>query len=217
MINLTNTKLAIKQSLTWARLNGGSKNAVLLTFDDGPHAESTPIVLELLKEYKARAIFFVVGARIHRAPHLLERILDEGHALGNHSYSHPLERQHRFGAYLQDLQKCQKTIEQLTSHRPKYFRPPLGTLSLTSLIAPRLLGLTTVLWSASGNDWGLRNAQEAHAAAETLAKELTARTSPNDIVLLHDDHPYIGEMLKVLLPQLAARNCDLSSALDSVR
>ncbi|HKP37100.1 MAG TPA: polysaccharide deacetylase family protein [Pyrinomonadaceae bacterium] len=217
MINLTNTKLAIKQSLTWAHLNGGLKNAVLLTFDDGPHPESTPIVLDLLQEYKARAIFFVVGARIHRAPHLLERILAEGHALGNHSYSHPLERQHRFGVYLQDLKECQKTIEQVTGHTPKYFRPPLGTFSLTSLIAPRLLGLTTVLWSANGNDWELKNAAEARTAAERLVKELTAKPSANDIVLLHDDHRYAGEMLEVLLPQLVARNCDLSSALDSIK
>src|SRR5947207_11627153 len=127
MINLTATKLAIKQSLTWSRLNGGLKNSVLLTFDDGPHRESTPIVLELLKEHKARAVFFIVGARIQRAPHLLKRILEEGHALGNHSYSHPLERQHWFGAYLQDLRKCQNAIEQLTHQRPKFFRPPLGT------------------------------------------------------------------------------------------
>jgi len=217
MTNRANTKRAIKQSLTWAHLNGGLKDAVLLTFDDGPHPESTPLVLELLKEYNARAIFFVVGARIQRAPHLLRRILDEGHAVGNHSYSHPLERQFWVGSYLQDLKRCQNAIEQLTHERPKFFRPPLGTFSLTSLIAPRLLGLTTVLWSVSANDWDLRSAEDARNAAERLAEELIAKPSRKDIVLMHDDHPFVGQILETVLPQLAKENCDLFSALDSVR
>src|SRR5437762_2732168 len=217
MVNRGNTKLAIKQSLTWARLNGGLKDAVLLTFDDGPHPESTPLVLELLKEYNGRAIFFVVGARIQRAPHLLRRILDEGHALGNHSYSHPLERQFWFGSYLRDLMRCQNAIEQFTRERPRFFRPPLGTFSLNSLIAPRLLGLTTMLWSVNANDWDLRNADEAQMTANRLAEELIAKPSRNDIVLMHDDHPYVGQILETVLPQLANQNCDLFSALDSVR
>jgi len=215
-MDLANTKLAIKQSLTWTRLNGGLKDAVLLTFDDGPHPDSTPVVLELLKQYKARAIFFVVGKRIQRAPHMLKRILDEGHALGNHSYSHPLESQHWFGAYLRDLLKCQNAIEQFTNEKPKLFRPPLGTFSPTSLIAPRLLGLTTVLWSVKAGDWGLKNSDEARVLADRLSEGLIAKPARNDIVLMHDDHPYVGEILEVLLPQLAAQNCDLSSALDSI-
>ncbi|MGI9067129.1 MAG: polysaccharide deacetylase family protein [Pyrinomonadaceae bacterium] len=216
MTNRANTKLAIKQSLTWARLNGGLKDAVLLTFDDGPDPDSTPVVLQLLKEYKARAIFFVVGARIQRAPHLLRRILDEGHALGNHSYAHPLERQLWFGSYLKDLMRCQSAIKQLTRERPRFFRPPLGAFSLTSLVAPRLLGLTTMLWSVNANDWGLRNPDEARLAAERLAEELIAKPTRNDIVLMHDDHQYVGQILESILPQLAAQNCNLFSALDSV-
>ena len=216
MINLTNTKRAIKQSLTWARLNSGLKNSVLLTFDDGPHPESTPIVLDLLKEYKARAIFFIVGARIQCAPHLLKRILEEGHALGNHSYSHPVESQHWFGAYLQDLRKCQNAIEHYTHQRPRFFRPPLGTFSPTSLMAPRLLGLKTMLWSVNANDWGLRNAVDADMAGKRLVKELAANRSRSDIVLMHDDHHYVGQILEILLPKLATQNCDLASALDSL-
>jgi peptidoglycan-N-acetylglucosamine deacetylase len=201
----------------WTHLNGNLKDAVLLTFDDGPHPDFTPVVLDLLKAYKARAVFFVVGARIKRAPHLLKRILEEGHALGNHSYSHPLERQHWLGAYLRDLRKCQNAIEQFTNRKPKLFRPPLGAFSPTSVIAPRLLGLSTVLWSVKAGDWGLKNSDEARALAERLTEGLVAKPTRNDIVLMHDDHRYIGEILEVLLSQLAAQNCDLSSALDSIR
>ncbi|HEY3102082.1 MAG TPA: polysaccharide deacetylase family protein [Pyrinomonadaceae bacterium] len=216
MTNLGNTKLAIKQSLTWARLNGSLNDAVLFTFDDGPHPYSTPVVLELLKQYNARAIFFIVGARIQRAPHLLKTILDEGHALGNHSYTHPLEKQHWLGAYVRDLLRCQQAIEDLTRHRPRFFRPPLGTFSLTSLAAPRLIGLRTVLWSASANDWGLKSSTQARAAADALSEKLLQKPNRNDIVLMHDDHPYIGQILETLLPKLAAQRCNFSSALDSV-
>jgi len=210
------TKLAIKNALTWRRLNGGLKDAVLLTFDDGPHPQWTPVVLDLLKEYKARAIFFIVGARIQRAPHLLKRILDEGHALGNHSYTHPLEKQHRFGACVRDLLRCQQAIECLTNYRPRFFRPPLGTFSLTTLAAPRLLGLRTVLWSASAYDWGMKSSTDARVRAEALNENLLLKPTRNDIVLMHDDHPYIGEILGSVLPKLAGQGCNLSSALDSV-
>ena len=171
-MTLSGTKLAIKRSFTWTHLNGGLKDAVLLTFDDGPHPQSTPRVLDLLKEHQARAIFFIVGARIQRAPHLLKRILDEGHALGNHSHTHPLEKQHWLGAYVRDLLRCQQAIEGLTRHRPRLFRPPLGTFSFTSLTAPRLIGLSTVLWSVSANDWGLKSSTEARAAVDVLSEKL---------------------------------------------
>ena len=118
MINPAKTKRAIKQSLTWAHLNGGLNDAVLLTFDDGPHPESTPVVLELLKQYNARAIFFVVGARIQRAPHLLKIILDEGHAIGNHSYSHPIEKQFWLAPYLRDLKRVRAPLENLLTRGP---------------------------------------------------------------------------------------------------
>ena len=93
---------------------------------------------------------------------------------------------------------------------------PLGTFSPTSVIAPRLLGLTTVLWSVKAGDWGLKNSDEARVLADRLTAELITKPTRNDIVLMHDDHPYVGEILEVLLPQLAAQNCDLYSALDSI-
>jgi peptidoglycan/xylan/chitin deacetylase (PgdA/CDA1 family) len=210
------TKLAIKNALTWRRLNGGLKDAVLLTFDDGPHPEWTPVVLDLLKEYKARAIFFIVGARIHRAPHLLKRILDEGHALGNHSYDHPLEKQPRFDACVRDLLRCQQAIGNLTNYRPRFFRPPLGTFSFTNVTAPRLVGLRTMFWSASAYDWEMKNSTDARQRAEALNENLLQKSTRDDIVLMHDDHPYIGEILGSVLPKLASQGCNLSSALDFV-
>jgi peptidoglycan/xylan/chitin deacetylase (PgdA/CDA1 family) len=215
-MNPSSLKRVVKESFAWVKLDDRFTNTILLTFDDGPHPESTPAVLRLLREYNARAIFFVVGARIERAPHLLKRILDEGHALGNHSYSHPLGRQPWLGPYLKDLLKCQRSVEELTGERPKFYRPPLGKFSLTGIVAPKVLGLTTMLWSVDANDWGLKSGAAARSAADRLAERLAANPSRNDIVLMHDDHPYIAPILERVLPQLARQNRDLSSALDVI-
>ena len=211
---LSQAKSSIKESLAWVSLGRETRDRVLLTFDDGPHPESTPAALRLLKAYDARAIFFVVGARIERVPHLLRQILDEGHAIGNHSFAHPNDGQPPLSTYVKDLAKCQEHVEKLTGERPKFFRPPLGVFSLKSMIAPRLLGLKTVLWSVDAYDWGLKAEADARSAAERLKEKLAANPRRNDIVLMHDDHPYIETILGAALPLLAAQGCDLHSALD---
>jgi peptidoglycan/xylan/chitin deacetylase (PgdA/CDA1 family) len=217
MLNQAQIKRSIKQSLAWVSLGRKTRNRVLLTFDDGPHPESTPVALQLLKKHNARAIFFVVGARIERAPHLLQRILDEGHALGNHSFAHPNDGEPPLGSYVKDLVKCQEHVEKLTGKKPEFFRPPLGIFSFKSFVAPKLLGLTTVLWSVDAHDWGLKSEDEARHASERLAETLSASRRRNDIVLMHDDHPHIGTVLGAALPVLAAQGCDLYSALDTIR
>lgn len=215
-MNPASLKRVVKESFAWVSLGGRFENAVLLTFDDGPHPEATPAALRLLRRYNARAVFFVVGKRIERAPHLLRQILDEGHALGNHSFAHQNGGQPALPAYVKDLAKCQEQVEKLTGERPKFFRPPQGRFSVTSVVAPKVLGLTTMLWSVDAHDWGLKSDEAASAAADRLAEHLLAKPSRDDIVLLHDDHPYTGQILERVLPQLAERNCDLSSALDVI-
>lgn len=217
MLDKAGIKSSIKQSLTWVNLAPRLRNTVLLTFDDGPHPESTPAALRLLREYNARAVFFIVGKRIERAPHLLRKILDEGHAIGNHSYTHPSERRVPFTSYLKDLMRCQDSIRQLTGVKPVLFRPPLGHASFNSLVAPKMLGMTTMLWSVDANDWDLKSEGEARIAAQNLSDKLNDSPARNDIVLMHDDHPYISTILETILPQLNSQGCDLHSALDSVK
>lgn len=215
MINRGHIKRAIKQSL--AKVSLKQKNTVLLTFDDGPHPQVTPEVLRLLKEHNARAIFFVVGKRINDAPHLLRTILDEGHALGNHSYAHPVDGQPWLGSYLKDVAQCQDAIRARTGFKPRFFRPPLGTFSFRSIVAPRLLGLTPVLWSVDADDWSLTSTEEASAAADHLVDKLESSPARNDIVLMHDDQPHVVTLLEKILPLLRSQNCDLYTALDAIQ
>jgi peptidoglycan-N-acetylglucosamine deacetylase len=203
---------AIKRRLATQTLPDNGRESVLLTFDDGPHPEGTPAVLDVLRRFSARAVFFVVGSRVPRAPELLRQVVSEGHTLGNHSFAHPLDRQLGLWACRRDIEQCQTLIETLAGVRPVLFRPPLGHVSLASMIAPRLAGLRPVLWSIDADDWRLRDAAEVPEAAERLLRQLSRRPL-HDIVLLHDERVLTAQLLELVLPRLVERNVNLRPAL----
>jgi peptidoglycan/xylan/chitin deacetylase (PgdA/CDA1 family) len=192
------------------KLKPSCDNQILLTFDDGPHPETTPRILDLLRRYDARAIFFVIGSRIHRAPNLLSRIVDEGHLLGNHTYTHPLDRQFGFRDYKVDLLRCEDVIRKHAMVPLQYHRPPSGTISVATAFAPRSLGLQTVLWSIEGQDWFLKTTDEAILRSRQIAE--IAR--PRDIICFHDEEPSSAELLEDLLPRLRGRGFHLNVSLE---
>ena len=193
--------LFLPKCLYVKKLRPTCRNRVLLTFDDGPHPETTPRVLELLRHYDARAIFFVVGSRIHRAAEMLPQIIDEGHLLGNHTYSHWLDRRPGFRDYKTDLLRCESVIREHTSIAPRFHRPPSGSISLATAFAPKSIGLRTILWSVEGRDWSLRDSEEAVWRATKLVDEVR----PQDIICLHDEDAHSAELLQSLLPRLHRR------------
>ncbi len=187
----------------------GSKS-VLLTFDDGPHPTVTREVLDVLDIFKTRAVFFVVGNRIQRAPHMLQEILDRGHILGNHTYSHTSDRQLGLREYKRDLLRCQSEVSRYVSYNMTLHRPPQGVISAATSLSPRLLGLRSVLWSVSSEDWRLTSFDEIEPTASTMATIIR----PRDIVLLHDEKPYTPELLHQLIPKIFERGLRLDSPLD---
>ncbi len=205
-------KLFLPRWLCISRLKSQAGDAVLLTFDDGPHPDVTPGVLDRLSSFGARAVFFVVGNRIDLAPNLLSRILDEGHWLGNHTFAHPNDRQMAYREYKGDLTKCQEAIFRHTSVRPHFHRPPMGKLSIASLLAPKRLGLTTLTWSCSAEDWRY----QSDAAAVRRAEEMSIATRPRDILLFHDEWSHVLMTLDILLPALVSRGLNLSPDLESI-
>jgi peptidoglycan/xylan/chitin deacetylase (PgdA/CDA1 family) len=189
------------------KLGTAAGNAVLLTFDDGPHPAVTPAVLDRLRRYSARAVFFVVGSRIHRAPWALGEILSGGHVIGNHTYHHDYVNRGVSG-YAEDIGSCQEAVVALTGVRPSLFRPPLGRVTAGGLRAARRHGLKTLHWSVDGGDWSVRSPEAARDCGERLGRA----AGPGDVVLLHDDNPCVLTVLDVLLPDLAARGLDLAGA-----
>jgi len=211
-------KSLLPRTLVVRRLAGTVAPSVLLTFDDGPHPEVTPAVLDRMDAYGARAVFFVVGNRVKRAAHLLHEIRRRGHLLGNHSYLHHANYmltgtpQPRFGLYYRDLQRCQEVVEHHTGDKPRLFRPPGGRLTPVTLLVPKLLGLRCVTWSVDVGDWRFRSEAEAGAGGQELLRLIT----PGDIVLLHDDNPSVLDLLDILLPGLQGRRYDLGSGINAL-
>ena len=169
-------------TLAIQRLRPSERPTVLLTFDDGPHPEVTPAVLERLAAYGARAVFFVIGRRIRRAGWLLERIRLAGHVIGNHSHLHRAAYvlaelpQVSLRTYFRDCQRCQTLVERHIGERSQLFRPPGRQLTPTTLLVPKLLGLQCVLWSREINDWSFRRSDEARAGAAELSRSWRPRS-----------------------------------------
>jgi peptidoglycan/xylan/chitin deacetylase (PgdA/CDA1 family) len=184
---------SLKRLLPWWRV--GAAPHILLTFDDGPHAEHTPAVLERLARFHLTAAFFLVGNRI-TDPQLVQRITDAGHVLGNHTFSHAIPKWSDTAVSLADVGRCQELIP-----TAKLFRPPLGKLTPGLWLAARRHGLRIVNWSLDSGDWRCRS--EADAA--TCAAEVLELVRPGDVVLFHDDHRWIGRILDIVLPSLATR------------
>jgi peptidoglycan/xylan/chitin deacetylase (PgdA/CDA1 family) len=185
-------------------------NSLALTFDDGPHPDLTPRVLDILEEYKVRAFFFVVGKFLEKYPNLLIDIRQRGHIIGNHTYEHPEKNYSSYFAYKMDVKKCQDKIYQITGEKALYFRPPRGVVSLKSLWVAKTFKLKTVLWSCEGGEWDVNRTDDA----TTIANRLLTSLKPNDIVLLHDNNPKILNILEIILPSLKQNDIDLYNAIN---
>jgi len=189
-----------------------SSKSVLLTFDDGPDPDTTPKVLDLLDHYHAKAIFFVVGRCISKAPDMLPAILQRGHVAANHTFIHYHHAPPPFRTYLKDVARCQDAIFALTGSRARYFRPPSGHLSPASLMVPILLKLRLMNWSLGVRDWSCHTRREALDAANAIL----ARVQAKDIILLHDDNPRIVDILEIILPELRSQGYDLARGIDLI-
>ncbi len=169
---------------------------VLLTFDDGPHPLHTPAVLDRLAAFDVRAIFFVVGKRVASAPDLLQRILDDGHDLGNHTFDHRNPSWWAARSAWNDVARCQRLVPDA-----RWFRPPLGKLTPGLLAAAWGHRLPVMNWSLDSGDWRCRS----EADAERCARETLNLAQAGDVILFHDDHAQIARILDIVLPELERR------------
>src|SRR5262249_40174528 len=131
----------------------GALRRVALTFDDGPDAQSTPALLDLLRTERLQAAFFCVGRRVETERELAARIVRDGHLLENHSFAHSnLTNFFSVGRLRTELEQTQAAVQQATGLAPKLFRPPMGLSNPRVFRAARLLGLKVIGWSARGLD-----------------------------------------------------------------
>jgi peptidoglycan/xylan/chitin deacetylase (PgdA/CDA1 family) len=155
-----------------------------LTFDDGPHPQGTPAVLEILAVAEVRATFFLVGEQVRRNPGLAQEILAAGHEVGLHCDRHRnLLRLAPWQARA-DIERARCTIEDVTGRTIGLYRPPYGALSASALRVARGNGWRTLLWSQWGKDW------QARATPESIAARVTDGVAEGSVLLLHDADDY---------------------------
>lgn len=172
---------------------------IALTFDDGPSPETTPRLLEMLRQRNIKVTFFVLGNMVAKHPEVLKMIADEGHEIGSHSWSHPQLTRISAAALDKELGNTTEAIFQVTGKRPIFLRPPYGTMkpTLRTTIEEKY-GLTIVNWSVDPNDWKNRNSQAVHDA-------IMAQVKPGAIVLSHDIYATTVDAMPRILDELIAK------------
>lgn len=161
------------------RAEGQEGKCVALTFDDGPDDEYTKQLLDGLKERGVHATFFLMGQNISGNEELVRRMQQEGHLIGNHSYSHLQLSKVGADKVCQGVEKTSEIIKDITGVSPQYVRPPYGDWS--EELECRV-EMTAVLWSVDSLDWKLQNRGQ-------IVKRVLKETENGDIILMHDIFP----------------------------
>ncbi len=190
--------LALPPALYATRLSRRSAR-IALTFDDGPHPQHTPALLDVLARLEVRATFFVLGERARRHPSVLRRIAAGGHEIGNHTFSHTRAGAARSAEWLKDVEEGGKAIEDVLGSRPRLVRPPFGKVNAAGLLSLWLAGQSVILWSVDPRDWMCGH-------EDALRQSLLAqRVEGGDVVLLHDDLPFAARVLPDFVRSVRAR------------
>ena len=170
---------------------------IYLTFDCGYENGNTPLILDALKKHKAPATFFAVGNFVSDNPDLINRIVEEGHTVGNHTFSHPdmskISTEESFGKELSQVEDLYKEIT--GEEMAKYYRPPQGKYSENNLQMAKDMGYRTFFWSLAYVDW----IQDQQPSKEEAFEKLLGRVHPGAIVLLHNTSSTNGQILDELL------------------
>lgn len=179
----------IYPSCTW-QINTRQKN-IYLTFDDGPHPAATPFVLDELKKYKAKATFFCIGKNVATHPHIYNRIIEEGHAVGNHTFSHLNGWKTNRYLYGENIFAAQKLINS------NLFRPPYGKITFSQLryLSTRPNPLKVIMWSVLSADF------DRAVSSRNCLNNVFNNTGKGSIVVLHDSEKAFDK-LQFVLPEI---------------
>lgn len=183
----------------------GNPNHIYLTFDDGPHPQITPFVLDELKKYKAKATFFCIGKNVELYSDVYSRIIDEGHAVANHTFSHMNGFKSKDEQYLDDIYRAKKIIDS------NLYRPPYGRITRfqqSCLSLPRY-NLKTIMWSVLSGDF------DQGITKEKCLKNVLSNTKKGSIVVFHDSEK-AAEKMMYALPEVLKYFSDKGFTFDNI-
>ncbi|MEO6915732.1 MAG: polysaccharide deacetylase family protein [Chitinophagaceae bacterium] len=162
-------------------------NRLFLTFDDGPHPEATPYVLDLLKEYQARATFFCIGKNVRLYPEIYKRIILEGHKTGNHTMNHLNGWKTDDAIYLKNVVEASQYID------TNLFRPPYGRIgAFQAKQIKEALGLKIIMWTVLSGDF------DRTISAAQCWQNIKSKTREGSIVVFHDSEKAMPRMRQAL-------------------
>jgi peptidoglycan/xylan/chitin deacetylase (PgdA/CDA1 family) len=166
---------ALYSRAVW-KVNEPENHRVLyLTFDDGPTAEHTEYILDLLKQYQAKGTFFCVGHNLDKHPDLHQLMLAEGHVVANHTYNHVNGFKTRYEDYMENIEKCNPLIDN------NLFRPPYGLLTRKQYLSVIEKGYNIIMWTFLTYDF------DSRTDFDKVIEELPKKISTGDIIVLHDN------------------------------
>lgn len=163
------------------------KPVVALTFDDGPNASSTPILLDGLKERKVRATFFLIGENVEKDENekIVKRMYEEGHLIGNHTYRHVDLSKISGREAEKEIKTTDEAIKKITGHETEFIRPPFGAMPEGEEDPDKIY----VKWTVDSLDWVTKD-------TEKIVEKVTADTKEGDVILMHDCY---GESVEAAL------------------
>jgi len=156
-----------------------NKKVIALTFDDGPHPEITPKILDILKKNSVKATFFVVGQNATKYPKILSEAFEQGHQIANHSNRHSYSIIKSPRSVLKDINEANEFIYKIIKEYPRFYRPPYGFRTLWGARAISKAGYKIITWDNMTYDyWGLK--------ANKLTLNILKRSKPGGVIVLHD-------------------------------
>lgn len=174
---------------------------IALTFDDGPGPSYTPQVLDILQQYGVKATFFCLGHRVAAYPDIVKQVYEAGHMIGNHTWAHPDLALLSASDILSQLKHTSDAIQGVIGMRPKFFRPPYGTLTRQVLAQAYDLGFVIIMWSLDTHDWESSN-------FDFITRRVLNRVRDGTIMLMHDgviDCSQTVAALPIIIEKLQAR------------
>ena len=186
-----------------------NRKSILFTFDDGPHPDITLSILEILDKYSVKALFFVVGNRIIKRRSTLLKVVEAGHAIGNHTFNHYNTKKIKPRVLWKEIEREQALLKNILGYSPRFFRPPLGAITISSLLIPKAFGLKNIFWSIEGGEWS----NNENRSETYIANYLVNSIKSNDIVLLHDNNPKIPRILRIILPIMKEKGFEFENGI----
>lgn len=194
---VTNTTVEELKKFDAYYMEDTQEKKIYLTFDCGYESGNTEMILDALKKHKAPATFFVVGNFLKSEPKLIQRMVEEGHIVGNHTWSHPdMTKISTLDAFSKELSQVEELYKETTGKdMGKFYRPPQGKYNEENLKMAQELGYKTFFWSLAYVDWQ----QDQQPSKEEAFDKLLGRIHPGAIVLLHNTSSTNGQIMDELL------------------